>query len=114
MEAASFVQLIVPLQARIDRLVREYSEADIQDLEISLQRIHKRLGGQHVKAAHVALAQKDYAAGAAIALRYYDKTYRYAIEKRKREPLFKLEMEADTPQQAASLLKKHLKALPNS
>ena len=80
MKAAPLIHLEVPDEQRIARLVKMYAgHAEVADLRHAFVRIAKRLGGQHVKAALSALDNGDFTRAAAIALRYYDKTYDYNL-----------------------------------
>jgi tRNA 2-selenouridine synthase len=80
MSASPMVLLDIPKEERIKRLVADYASFSKEDLKDSFERIRKRLGGQHVKAACAAIDAGDFAEAADIGLRYYDKSYRYAIE----------------------------------
>lgn len=82
LQSAPVVVLNVPLAERIQFLVKHYGCFDRQLLREALDRIKKRLGGQHHQAAIEALAQGDYATVANITLVYYDKAYRYDLAKR--------------------------------
>lgn len=79
-KASSLYNIEVPFECRIKNLVEDYTGFSSGELEAAFQRIEKKLGGQHLKAAVEALQAGDYATAAAVALRYYDKTYRYGLE----------------------------------
>jgi tRNA 2-selenouridine synthase len=79
MEVAPIVFVEVPKHHRIGRLVRDYAHCDPQLLYDAINRIQKRLGGQHYQAAIEALNQRDYATVADITLNYYDKAYLHGI-----------------------------------
>ncbi len=68
---------------RIHRLVNEYGGADKEEFLKAMERITKRLGGQHFKAAKEKLLLGDMASTIEILLTYYDKTYLYGLEKKK-------------------------------
>lgn len=87
----------IPKEVRIQRLVREYACYDHQLLQKATERIKKRLGGQHYKAAIEALVQHDYATVADISLNYYDKAYLYGISQHPAQQLIRLEVEDDNP-----------------
>jgi len=76
---APLLVLDVPLKDRIKRLVLAYGQAPDHLLREAFERIRKKLGGQHLKAAFEALDHDDRAAAAAIALSYYDKAYTYDL-----------------------------------
>jgi len=70
----------VPLEQRIQNLVGDYNGISNAELEAAFCRIEKKLGGQHLKTALDALRRGDPATAAAIALKYYDKTYQFGLE----------------------------------
>lgn len=82
MEAAPAVEVVRSKDERIDWLVSQYGEAATADLVAATRRIHKRLGGQRTRAAVEAIERGDLREACAIILEYYDRTYRYDLEKR--------------------------------
>jgi tRNA 2-selenouridine synthase len=82
--------LDIPQDWRIANLVADYANYPVDDLIEAFNRIGKRLGGQHVKAATEAVQVGDFTTAAAIALRYYDKAYQGSLEKNGQQPLFTL------------------------
>jgi tRNA 2-selenouridine synthase len=82
MEAAPVLEVLRSLGERLDLLVEIYGEADRQELIVATQRIRKRLGGQRTQAAVEAIEQNDLRTAFAIILDYYDRTYRYDLERR--------------------------------
>ncbi len=85
MEKCLLVRLQVPLQARVDRLVRDYTLSNKEDLLNAVERITKRLGGVAAKRAKDAIELGNFASAAEILLAYYDKTYEYGFVERKSE-----------------------------
>ena len=83
MQAAPLVLVDMEKTVRIERLVREYACFDLKLLYEATDRIKKRLGGQHHKAAIAALDQKDFATVADLTLTYYDKAYQHGVGQRK-------------------------------
>jgi tRNA 2-selenouridine synthase len=94
----------VPKSVRVQRLVREYAGFGKELLQQATERIKKRLGGQHYKAAIEALDRGDYAAVADISLNYYDKAYLYGISQRDVSKVVRLEVSEDNPQATAKRL----------
>jgi tRNA 2-selenouridine synthase len=104
-QTAPVVVLNVPLAERIQFLVKHYGCFDRQLLREALDRIKKRLGGQHHQTAIEALAQGDYAKVAEIALVYYDKAYRYDLAKRHASQIREISVTStDAIENAATLL----------
>ena len=83
-----FVEMSV--EERTERLVNEYGRFHEAELTDAIQRIAKRIGPQHCKAALVALAQGNLHEVARITLRYYDKSYLYGASKREPQRIVRL------------------------
>jgi len=79
-KAAPLINIERTFDERVQILVDVYAGHKPADLLRSFENIRKRLGGQHVKAAAVALEKNDFTTAAAIALRYYDKAYQYMLD----------------------------------
>ena len=92
---APLMELDIPFDARMEYLVGTYGGYPSGLLQEAFLRLEKRLGGQHCKAAVEALQEGDMATAAAIALRYYDKTYAHANSRCAFHPI--LQVKADTP-----------------
>lgn len=103
-QCAPIYRIEIPLQSRVARLLREYADFPPESLALALQKIRKRLGGQHVKRAEEALAQQDFATAAQIALYYYDKAYSHSITERTAQIHYSLTLLEDQPAQAAAML----------
>jgi tRNA 2-selenouridine synthase len=67
--------LDVPMEPRLDYLVKEYGKLPLEDLKNAILRISKRLGGLETKNALEALEEGKMKACFDILLRYYDKWY---------------------------------------
>lgn len=72
----------MPMADRADRLVKDYGRFPTDQLAEAVQRIGKRVGPQHCKAALAALEAGDLKQVALITLRYYDKSYHYGSSQR--------------------------------
>lgn len=104
MRNAPVIKLDVPIEARIEKLVREYGPADNQLLREAVERIGKRLGGMAVKECIEALETNDYAKVVEITLRYYDKAYDFGISSRKPESVFALPTNSCNPDENVELI----------
>jgi tRNA 2-selenouridine synthase len=94
-------------ERRVRQLVAAYAEAPMEELEASLMKIQKRLGGQHVKAAQEALAKKDFVSAASIALKYYDSAYDRGLARKAEQVRIRVEAgEKSFGEIAAEVLKK--------
>jgi len=83
MKVSPLVQMDVSKEVRIQRLVNEYGPADKSEFLTAMDKIVKRLGGQHYKTAKERLLEGDMASTIDILLTYYDKYYLGSIEKKK-------------------------------
>jgi tRNA 2-selenouridine synthase len=75
MGASPLVELEASREIRVHRLVEEYGSADKQEFLDAMQKITRRLGGQHFNAAREKLEEGDMYAVIDILLTYYDKAY---------------------------------------
>lgn len=101
MKQAPLYNISVPQDARIQNLIDDYAGVASSELEAAFARIEKKLGGQHLKTALEALAQKNFAAAAAIALKYYDKTYAYGLDHNPSPEIHLLDFDSADPQRIA-------------
>jgi tRNA 2-selenouridine synthase len=68
---------------RVQRLVEEYGHSPVEEFEHALEKISRRLGGQHVKAALEHLHGGRWPEVMEILLTYYDKAYRNGLSRKK-------------------------------
>jgi len=116
MRKATVINILLDNQSRIERLMKEYAVYDTKHLENCILKIEKRLGGQNTKEALESLKNDDLATVAKIALSYYDKTYRYGLEKREKHTVFPIKLESDNPKENATkiinFILAHFSSLP--
>lgn len=99
----------IPKTERAKHLVTEYASCNSQQLADSLQRIAKRLGGQHVQKAIQLLEEENYYEVALIALRYYDKSYLTAMGTRVNKEVVQIPLPAVNHYNNALEIEKQLK-----
>ena len=104
MRSAPVAFVDVPKEWRIQRLVQEYGSFSFEQLAAAVNRIQKRLGGQHHRMALDALAQEDYALVADLTLSYYDKAYLHGLSQRSSPRVFEIALQADHPAESAEKL----------
>ncbi len=83
MHESLLVQMDVPKEVRIQRLVNEYGLADRGEFLTTMGKVVKKLGGQNFQLAKERLLQNDMFSVIDILLTYYDKAYLGSIDKRK-------------------------------
>jgi tRNA 2-selenouridine synthase len=95
MQDSTAIVLIMNVEKRLPRLVKEYSEFPAELLIGAVQRISKRLGGDDTKEAIKAIEGKDFEKAIRITLKYYDKAYMFGIARKKKEKLYIIETDTD-------------------
>jgi tRNA 2-selenouridine synthase len=76
------IALIMDVETRVPRLIKEYSAYPKEDLILSIERIAKRLGGDNTKEAIKEVEESNFSRAIEITLNYYDKTYLFGLKKR--------------------------------
>lgn len=82
MESATFIEIQVPQEVRLQRILQEYGSFAIAELEACTHKIAKRLGGLQLKESIQALQDGDIRKWAEILMLYYDRTYEHAKQQR--------------------------------
>lgn len=82
MRSAKVYYVDLPVEARVEYLVKSYGRYSKEELISSIDKIIKRLGPQHAKAAKEAIEQGDLKKACEISLVYYDKSYAHGVGKR--------------------------------
>lgn len=84
--------LDIPKEERAKFLVTDYTDCNKQLLIDSIERIAKRLGGQHVKEAVEMVKEEDFYGASLITLQYYDKAYLRGVNMRSSETVKRIEL----------------------
>ena len=74
--------LMMDLETRLPRLLKEYSGYSPAELEASVMKISKRLGGDNTRDALNAVRRGDFTRAIEITLTYYDKAYLYGLKRK--------------------------------
>ena len=82
MRKAKVYYVDIPIEERVNYLVEAYGKYNKEELKESIDRITKRLGPQHAKAAKEAIETGDMKTACEISLVYYDKSYTHGLNKR--------------------------------
>lgn len=88
MTSSALLEIAVPKETRIERLVQEYGTAHKIKFLGAMTKIAQKLGGQHYNAAKEKLLAGDMSSVIDILLTYYDKAYRNGLEKKKKRIKF--------------------------
>jgi tRNA 2-selenouridine synthase len=84
MSNSSVFEILLDKESRVKRLVNEYGAADKNEFLLAMERITKKLGGQHFKAAKEKLLIGDMASTIEILLTYYDRAYLNGLERKQK------------------------------
>lgn len=103
MRQAKTIAIERPFSVRVDRLVEEYACFPPNELSQAVSRITKRLGGDNAKVSLESIERGDYRKAIEICLKYYDKTYRYGLDKRDNKPTL-IQLDEDDPTENAQKL----------
>lgn len=114
MRMATLFFVVLPRDLRADRLVSDYGRYPRNLLAEALERIAKRLGPQHCKAALEALEKDDLRSVALITLVWYDKAYARGLATRDPLRVVELPTQADDPLGLAQRLMEHAEAARNA
>lgn len=97
--------LDIDAQYRLPYLVEVYAQYPKELLAEAIEKIKKRLGGQHYQKAMACLEIDEFEEVAAITLQYYDKAYLHGLEQRDPEKIKRLEVHSlDTQKQVDAIL----------
>lgn len=108
LRAAPLLFADMPLEERVERLVKDYGTFPTEQLGEAVQRISRRIGPQHAKTALEALASGDLHLVARLSLGYYDKTYAYGLSRRDPLRVTTLKASATDLRGLAERLKDHV------
>ncbi len=86
MKAAPTLEIVRPMEERLDILSEMYGETDVADLIDATERIRQNLGGERTRDAVDLIRQNDFREASRIILDYYDRTYRASIKRRPVSP----------------------------
>lgn len=100
MMTAPVLEIVRSQSERIQLLIDDYGDADPAALIEATERIKKRLGGDRTQTAIASIEAGDLAPAIDLVLNYYDKTYRYDLERRP-GPIYSLDMTGQSAEQAA-------------
>jgi len=94
----------LPLEVRLQRLVRDYGEQQTEGLELAITNIQRRLGNEQWKNAIDAVRAKDFAGAAKITLHYYDKAYEKGLSMKETKEIFRFTFETGEMEMIAETL----------
>jgi tRNA 2-selenouridine synthase len=114
LRAAPVLFLDIEAQYRLPHLVDVYAHYPKEELARAIDKIKKRLGGDHAKDAQEALEMDNFSEVAAITLHYYDKAYVHGLEIRATEKIHRLVIATCDPNLQTDAVMAHPLFLENS
>ncbi|MDY7021033.1 MAG: tRNA 2-selenouridine(34) synthase MnmH [Cyanobacteriota bacterium] len=105
MEQAPVIEIQRTREERLSLLVDLYGSVDRQGLVQATERIRKRLGGLTTQKAVDLIQQEKLAEAFDLILNYYDKTYKYDLQKRQGF-VYPIDISGKSTQEAATLVYK--------
>ena len=102
MRTAPVIYCNFPVEERIKFLVETYGHFDKAGVINSVNKITKRLGGQHAKAILEFYEAGNLYEATKLVLVYYDKSYNYGLSQRIAENIFEIKMEKINPTENAN------------
>ncbi len=91
---APVIAVMCDIDTRLPRLLNEYGKMPHDQLEDSINRIRKRLGGMEADEAVGAVRENNMQQAIRIVLNYYDKTYKYGLSKRDQSMITEIETDS--------------------
>jgi tRNA 2-selenouridine synthase len=82
MNCCTTIRIDPPKSERIERLLRDYAGFPAEELQFSVEKISKRLGGKDTQDTLEALSAGNYRKVVEITLAYYDKSYDFSMARR--------------------------------
>lgn len=104
MQTAPVIALVMSIDTRMPRLIREYTSFPVEEIMSSVMKISKRLGGDRTREAIQALKGGDYQTAIRITLQYYDRSYHYGLSKRPEGQVIYINTETDDEAVNAALV----------
>lgn len=109
MQSAPVVFVDVDRESRVRHLVSLYGESPSEILTQPVDRIKKRLGGVHTKAALNSIEQNDYQTAARTLLNYYDQSYEHGLARRNAKIIERLSFSEESIETMADALQEKIK-----
>lgn len=111
LRSSLLIEIEVPKETRVQKLVSDYGKAEVEKLEKAIDKIARKLGGQHAKAAKEHLHAGDLRTTADILLTYYDKAYKNGLITRAGKIIGRIGFDGQSAEAIAKQLVQQSKAL---
>ncbi len=98
------IHIEVPFSKRVEQSVNIYTQNSKEDLILSFKKIEAKIGSENIKKVIEYIENGDFETAAAMALKYYDKTYTYAFDNNITPIKHSIEVPASDFSQTAEIL----------
>src|SRR5204863_2167092 len=82
MLAAPLIEVVIPFEERVKRILDEYGKFPVEDLRANTIKLERALGGGRLKEVLQFLDANNLVEWIKMMLVYYDKTYKYGLSQR--------------------------------
>jgi tRNA 2-selenouridine synthase len=104
MSSSRFVNVVVPFEDRVKRLVESYTGGETEFLITAAMRIERRLGSQNANLVRKFIMERHMEKAVAIVLEYYDRVYTRSMGMHERAEVNNLFVKGENPEETASLI----------
>ncbi len=109
MRSSNVVAIEVPLEYRVENIIRDYAAFPEEKLAEATKRIEKKLGNKRMNEALTYLSEKDFSNWIKILLEYYDKTYLFSTLQRSPGTVYTIPIESKNKAEIATTIITYLK-----
>jgi tRNA 2-selenouridine synthase len=104
MSSARFVNVLVPFNHRVKRLVKSYTGGDAELLIGAIGRIERRLGSENANLARKFIREQHMEKAVEIVLEYYDKVYTRSMGMHNRSEVHSIFVNEESPDEIARII----------
>jgi tRNA 2-selenouridine synthase len=101
MSSSKFINVLVPFDDRVKRLVESYTGGEPEFLVNAVKRIERRLGSENAELVRKYIRERHMERAVEIVLGYYDKVYARSMEMHKRAEVVNILVKDENPKEIA-------------
>lgn len=105
MRQAKVIELVLPIECRIERICKEYGNFPKELLEMATKKIEKKLGNLRMRQALTYLHNNELALWAEVLLGYYDDFYLYGMSKRDTSSIYTIQLNGCINEETAEIVR---------
>jgi tRNA 2-selenouridine synthase len=109
--SSDIIILEMPVNARVQKLVAEYTGTDDELLTAAVKRLERRLGSEKMQKAVSDIENGNYHGACEILLTYYDKAYLKSVDNREKQTIVNIQTDTADARINAELILKMVKEL---